>query len=220
MLHAAGRDAEAAHAWLALTERYPDWPAPWSKLAGHYREAGRAEAAEASLRAGLDATGWAPALGEQLAMTLLGAGRTEDAIGVFETLHARHPDHDAVANNLAMLLVTHRDDPEDIARAGALVTPYADSRNPAYLDTVGWVRLRQGRVAEALELLQEAVRAAPGRPTQRYHLAVAYLESGDERAARRELDVALASDAPFPEREVARRWRERLASADTKETGR
>ena len=52
---------------------------------------------------------------------------------------ARDPRNDVAANNLAMLLVTHRTDGASLERASKLTARFAESSNPAFLDTYGWV---------------------------------------------------------------------------------
>jgi tetratricopeptide (TPR) repeat protein len=210
-----GDDEGAREAFAGVIAAKPSWWLPHLRLAELHVQRAEGDAAEAVLVAGLDATRWDPRLGERLTMLYYQGGRIEEAIDLLESLHSRRPDVPVVANNLAMLLVNHRADASSLARAERLVEPFAESSDPAFLDTVGWIRLKTGRVDEAVEVLERAVKAAPGRPTQRYHLAVAYQETGDERSARRELERALASNEPFPERADAQRRHQSLAVPDS-----
>lgn len=211
LLHGA-RDPESARAaFIGLTESQPGWWLPWRRLAELARDRGDSPRARALLEEGLAATGWHPLLADDLAALQLRAGDEAAAIATYEALVEAHPKLPSAANNLAMLLAAHRgDDADSLARAAALIAPYETATNPAFLDTAGFVRLQRGELQQAVALLEEAVRGAPQRPTPRYHLALAYLRTGDRLAAARELDAALAASAPFPERQAAERARERL----------
>ena len=51
-------------------------------------------------------------------------------------------------------------------------------RDGAFLDSLGWIILRQGDVPQAIEQLQEAAELTPEDPTVNYHLGVAYWQAG------------------------------------------
>ena len=51
-------------------------------------------------------------------------------------------------------------------------------RDGAFLDSLGWIILRQGRVTQAVEQLQQAAELTPEDPTVNYHLGVAYWQAG------------------------------------------
>jgi cellulose synthase operon protein C len=78
---------------------------------------------------------------------------------------------DGAANNLAMLLVTHRNDTKSLQRAATLAERFATSEVPGLIDTYGWVKFKRGEYAEAVRRLQRAVDKAPESPELRYHLA-------------------------------------------------
>lgn len=71
------------------------------------------------------------------------------------------------------------------------------------MDTLGWICLETGNLARALPLLKKASALAPRAADIRYHYGMALARSGDKRAARRELELALASKA-FTRRDEAR----------------
>ena len=48
----------------------------------------------------------------------------------------------------------------------------------AFLDSLGWIILKQGRVARAIDQLQQAAELTPEDPTVNYHLGVAYWQAG------------------------------------------
>ena len=70
---------------------------------------------------------------------------------------------------------------------------FASSRNPAFIDTWGWVLYKRGEYADSLTALQKAVDKAPQAPVLLYHLAMAQLKSGARDSARTNLDEALKS---------------------------
>lgn len=65
--------------------------------------------------------------------------------------------------------------------------------SPAIMDTLGWICLETGNLARALPLLKKASALAPGAADIRYHYGMALARSGNKRAARRELELVLAS---------------------------
>jgi Flp pilus assembly protein TadD len=124
-------------------------------------------------------------------------GRQDEAIAAYEEALKARPGSDLVANNLAMLLVTARADAAGLKRAGELSARFAQSRNPNFLDTDGFVLLRQGQAAQALPVLERAVSLAPDAAVIRYHLALAQFEAGQKQAARDNLERALQGKQEF-----------------------
>ena len=59
----------------------------------------------------------------------------------------------------------------------------AEPSNPAYLDSLGWVRFKQGRYAEAITLLVRAATHDPANVEILDHLGDAYVEAGHEDEA-------------------------------------
>jgi cellulose synthase operon protein C len=80
----------------------------------------------------------------------------------------------------------------------------AEPRSPRALRRAGEIRLREGRIAEAVRLLEEALRASPGYQLAQQKLAGAYRTAGLPHLAAKELDVLRASHpnlgAPLLER--------------------
>ncbi|TMH19250.1 MAG: tetratricopeptide repeat protein [Betaproteobacteria bacterium] len=67
--------------------------------------------------------------------------------------------------------------------------------NPAILDTLGMLLVKNGDMAQGLEKLQKAAQLAPNQADIRLHLAKTLIKAGDKAAARKELEVlAQASD--------------------------
>jgi tetratricopeptide (TPR) repeat protein len=131
-------------------------------------------------------------------------GRRAEAAAELRAALKSAPDDPAALNMLAYLYAQeglNLDEAADLAgRALA-----AEKDNGHYLDTLGWVRYRQGKVAEALPLLERAALNAPEAVIHE-HLGDACYALGLLRRARaawtraRELDPGL----PGPPRKLKR----------------
>jgi Flp pilus assembly protein TadD len=118
-------------------------------------------------------------------------------------LYGANPTSEVLANNYAMMLSTYRSDPSSLELADELIKGFRNTQTPAYLDTYGWVRLKQCQVDEAVSYLRRAVAGTPNNATMRYHLGKALLESGDVAGARTELAAAIDMQQSFTELDEA-----------------
>jgi putative PEP-CTERM system TPR-repeat lipoprotein len=201
---ARGEPAIAQQHYARLVELAPTLPAGYLNAA-RARAALRDEAgALAWLQRGEEATGGDFSLALARADWLGRFGRFAEAISAYEVLHRRQPAHDAVANNLAFLLAETRDDRASLERALVLAERFAGSANPGFLDTLGWVRLRNGRAAQAVPVLERALAMAPGSALTQLHLGLALHEAGETARARDLLRAALQSGQPLARAEQAR----------------
>lgn len=124
--------------------------------------------------------------------------KVEEAIAAYEVLYRTNPDaRQLAANNLAMLLVTYRNDQRSLDRARDLTSGFVTSNNGSLLDTAGWVRFKRGEFKDALPTLQLAVDRAPSSRVIRFHLAMAELQMGMRDQARSNLEAALNGSAEF-----------------------
>src|ERR1700754_1066746 len=110
---------------------------------------------------------------------------------------SREPYSVAALNNLAMLLVSYRNDQVSLDRAQQLTAKLMNVAEPAVLNTRGWVKFKRGEYQESLPLLREAVEKSPESPLMRYHLGMAQLRTGDRAAARQNLEAAVAAGHAF-----------------------
>ncbi|MCA8883643.1 MAG: tetratricopeptide repeat protein [Rhodobacteraceae bacterium] len=101
-------------------------------------------------------------------------GRIDDAIAIYEDLYAKDSNSTIIANNLASLITTFRDDAESLERAFVIARRLRGSTIPAFQDTYGWIAYRLGNLDEALENLEPAAQRLPNDPTVQYHLAKTY----------------------------------------------
>lgn len=141
-------------------------------------------------------------------------GRVDEAIQIYEELYAADSNSTIIANNLASMITTYRDDDESLERAYVIARRLRGSDFPAFQDTYGWIAYRLGNLEEALENLEPAAAGLPGDPTVQYHLARLYesLERHDEALALYDVALALWSDRPIELAERARSERDALAA--------
>lgn len=121
-------------------------------------------------------------------------GEIDKAIDIYEELYEANSDSPVVANNLASLLSSYRDDPESLERAWTVARRFRDTTVPAVQDTYGWLLKRRGEIAEALPYLEAAAEGLPSDPLVQYHLAQTYLalERPEDALARFQRAVELA----------------------------
>ena len=116
--------------------------------------------AEAALDAGL-AAAQSAALRFAKAGILETRGDIEGAIAAYETLYAADTGSPVLANNLASLISSYRDDPESLARAFAVARRLRGSEVPQFQDTYGWILHRRGDNDQALGYLARPPRRCP-----------------------------------------------------------
>lgn len=174
----------------------PGWWLPYRVKANTYLLAKQPGQALASWNEGIAKTGSVELYGD-LASAYQQQGNFDQSIATYEAALKRHPQALPLANNLAMLLVTHRKDKASLDRAAQVAQLLAGNEQPAMLDTLGWVKLQSGAVSEALPLLQKAAEKSPGSAEIHYHLGMAQLRSGDRAAARISLESALSGSPTF-----------------------
>lgn len=179
----------------------PQWWVPHRTKAAALNARGDVEGAREAYKEGMRVAGAPTALGIEYAALLEQLGEHEAAIAVYEELYEENSASDVIANNLAMMLVTYRDDEASFNRALDAVRGFRNSDVPAFLDTYGWVRLKQGNVDEALSYLRRAAEGLPGNAQVRYHYGVSLMENGEADAAQSEFAAALDTGQEFPERE-------------------
>lgn len=214
ILTAQGKIEPATASFNEAIAKAPQWWMPYRGLALAQLAGKRTDAAIAALELGMKNAQGASAIGIDLAALYERLGRTDDAIRVYETLVANDPASVSAANNLAMLLVSYRNDQASLDRAQQLTGRLSNVSAPAVLNTRGWVKFKRGEFQESLPLLQEAVAQSPDSPVMRYHLAMAQLRTGDRSAARENLEAALSSGNQFLGSQEAR-----LALEDLKRPG-
>ncbi len=125
-------------------------------------------------------------------------GDIDGAIAVYEDLYAQNSNTIIVANNLASLLATYRDDQESLDRAWTVARRLRGSEVAPFQDTYGWIAFRRGDLEEALRHLEPAARTLSSDPIVQFHYATA-LEAAERPSEaleqfRRVLEVAEDDD--------------------------
>jgi putative PEP-CTERM system TPR-repeat lipoprotein len=177
-----------------------------SKLYHTLVAAGRTTEADAMLR------DWVRAEPQNLPLRLF-AGESEiarqrwsQAYEHYEVVLEKEPTNGLALNNAAWALHQLKDKraPEVAKRAWE-----AAPKNPAVLDTYG-VILSEGGDPKGLELLREAVAAAPKAAQLRLHLAEALVRAGDKAAARNAIAAVLEASPNGPIADAARALQAKL----------
>jgi putative PEP-CTERM system TPR-repeat lipoprotein len=135
-----------------------------------------------------------------LAETLMAFKKDDEAIAVYDKVLTKAPNNMMAINNLANLL-SDRDPKRGIKLAEQA---YAAAPTDAdVIDTYGWLQLKNGNTAKALELLKKAFEIAPDSAEIHFHLATAMAKSGDKTQAKRELEKLLSAQKSFSSRKDA-----------------
>jgi cellulose synthase operon protein C len=126
-----------------------------------------------------------------------------EAKAIYQRALLRTPDNAVLLNNLA-LIYAQEGDAQGIApaRKAQALLPV-----PEITDTLGWVLVRAGQVAEGLNYLRDAQSRAAAEPGISYHIAYALVRMGRDEDALRELTRLFRKDADFPEQEAADKLR-------------
>lgn len=132
-------------------------------------------------------------------------GRAAEAERRLREVIAADPEHAHAHNALGYLLAERN---ERLTEARALIERalLLGGREPAVVDSLGWVAFREGRLDEAETLLREALRGRPDAEIAA-HLAELLSSRGQREDARRLLDEAQQRE---PQSTPLRRTRQRL----------
>jgi tetratricopeptide (TPR) repeat protein len=209
---------EAAAAFKTAIERDPKLSVAYRNLAIAEHMNHDDDGAIATLRAGIDKVSHPEVLETALAGLYDSLGRPDDAAEVYEAALRRDPQADVAANNLAMFLVTHKKDQTSLDRAVKLSARFAESANPDFLDTYGWVLYKHGDAMAAVVALRDVLAKAPQSPVVLYHLGMAQFLAGQSDAARDSLTRAVKSGKNFPGMDEAKATLDRLARQALAET--
>lgn len=175
----------------ALIAKNPNRPQFWLELSRVVVRQGRIEEGKEVISEGLAALPDAPDLLWAKASVLERDSDFDGAIGIYEKLYERQSSNVIIANNLASLLATYREDQESLDRAFVISRRLADSEIPQLQDTYGWISFRNGDAEGALPYLENAARQLENDAVVQYHLAMVLAELGRNEEAVRQLRLAL-----------------------------
>lgn len=145
---------------------------------------------------------YAPALFSQ-GMLLESSGKKAEAAAKYRQVLEKAETYVPALNNLAFLYADGFGPRKEALRL-AMTALRQEPNNAAIADTYGYALLMNGRKDDARKVLEKVVEMLPGNPTIRYHLALAYRETGDRTKAAAALQQAL-KQGEFPESGQARR---------------
>ena len=156
-----------------LADLYPDQHSFKVEIATLQTRMGQPDAARATIDEALDVAPNDPRVLWVKASHLEQDGDIDDAIAVYEGMYAQDSNNLIVANNLASLIATYRDDDESLELAWSIARRFRDSEIPAIQDTYGWIAHRQGESEEAVTYLQRAASVLTDDPIVQFHFAEA-----------------------------------------------
>lgn len=96
----------------------------------------------------------------QKALTLFALEKTEAAIKELRVLVEQEPDHPPALNALGYTLADENrnlDESEDLIERAL----HLDPGNPAFMDSLGWLKYRQGKLDQAIDALEKAFSQSP-----------------------------------------------------------
>lgn len=191
-MYAVAGDFETAEAgFRELITQYPQSESLVLRLHNLLQATGRPDDASEVLSAALVAQPNSMTLRWMRAGELEVAGDFEGAIAIYEDMYAENTNVTAIANNLASLMATHRDDPESLERASNIAKRLRELDVAPFQDTYGWIAYRQGNFEEARTYLEPAALGLPNDPLVQYHLGMTYAALGDTQKAKTQLNRAL-----------------------------
>jgi Tfp pilus assembly protein PilF len=114
-----------------------------------------------------------------------------------------------IRNNLAWLYAEHGGN-LDVALQMAQSVVAAESKQPHYSDTLGWIYLKKGANDAALQQFNQCVQMSPKDPEYRYHLGLTLMKLGRKDQAKEQLQAALKV-AQFEGRDDAQKLMEELS---------
>jgi len=132
--------------------------------------------------------------------------RPQEAMAVLREGQKIAPDHAILQNNLGYLMLERGGDLQEAARL-IQAALRQDASSGSTMDSWGWVLFRQGKFAEAAEVLKKAVELSPFSPEIRKHFGEVLLKLERPEEALDQWERALAY--VFPDRaDLDRRARE------------
>ena len=124
------------------------------------------------------------------------AGDYDKALALLEEAYALNEDSLAVKNNLASLLIDHFPTEANMRRAQQLTFGFEETRSAPLIDTLGWLRYKQGNYPQAINLLVAAQEAGGNGQDYWYHLGMAYYKDGQAELAREQLEKVINEGSP------------------------
>jgi Flp pilus assembly protein TadD len=143
---------------------------------------------------------------EQLADIYIASRRYDEAVTSLQRVLDKKP-HDPVAlNNLAWVYQQQGDKrAQGLAQQAYVLSPGGQTA-----DTLGWILVSSGNVAQGMPLLRQAASQAGSDPRILYHFAVALKEAGKRDEAIKMLNAVVANKGEFGEKAEAQKLLDEL----------
>lgn len=196
-----GQPDRARAAFLAAKSADPKATAVDLKLAQLDLVQNRLDEAKATLTPLLAAEGVSSTAQLMLAEVEDRSGNSAAAIANYRKVLANDSKNLMALNNLAYLLSNEMQ--SDQAMGYAQQAKELAPGDMAVEDTLGWIYYRKGLYSSAVPHLEAAVAKAPSA-RRKYHLAMAYLKTGDRQRGATILEQAIRMDPKLPEAQEAR----------------
>jgi len=119
------------------------------------------------------------------------SGRKPEALESYRRALKLDPNNAAMLNAAAYLVAETGGDLDEALRLVQKAIQ-ADSHQPSYTDTLGWVYCRKRMNESAVHIYRDLTAKYPDNATFHYHFAIALSQQGDTAAARSELKTALS----------------------------
>ena len=192
-----GNREKAISAWKKTIALKQDWPLPYQALANAYVQMGQPEQAVQLYQQALSKDPENQTRYLDLALLLQRLGKIDEAIGLYDEAIQKFPDTLILKNNLASLLLDYRKDKESLKKAERLAESLEKSRNPAFIDTLGWLNYKKGNYQKARELIEKAIENSPRQPVLQFHMAEVYRELGEKQLACQHVNQAIQLDKRY-----------------------
>jgi len=221
LVHVANDNLDAAEAlYRDLLTKNSTRTRTWIELSRLQMRQGDREAAKAVIDEGLSHMPENADLLWAKASFLEQDGNIDGAIAIYQTLYEQNSNSVVVANNLASLLATYRDDAASLDMAWTIARRMRDASAPEMKDTYGWVLHRRGSSVEALPYLETAAQALAQNAIVQFHLGQVYIALSRPQDAlvqfRKAVEIAGPTDTR-PQIEGARALVQSLQDNETTE---
>ncbi|MDL2316440.1 tetratricopeptide repeat protein [Desulfovibrio sp. OttesenSCG-928-A18] len=132
-------------------------------------------------------------------------GKAEE---IYREILKKHPDQLVAANNLAQLLSSYKSSESRLEEAEALARKAIASKEPATMDTLGWILHLRGKNEEAQNYLGRAYQQLPGNASVAFRLATVFAAQDDEGKKREAVSILqkiTGKDVKFAEKKEAQK---------------
>ncbi|MEP6327166.1 tetratricopeptide repeat protein, partial [Sulfitobacter pontiacus] len=211
-----GKPEQAEPAYRELIKDRPTAEAPARLLYGFLRGEGRLEDATAVLQEALTHQPDSATLLRFRAGELEQAGEIDATIDIYERLYEADSANVILANNLASMLATYRQDDASLERARLVARRLRGTTFAPFQDTIGWIQYRLNNLEDALFYLEPAASDLPNDPVVQFHLGMVYtgLQRPDAAIKQFERALELGEDRKLPQLGEARAQLAALRNAE------